>query len=85
MPIQFPNIDNEITEVDFDLLDESQPSSEIILREYFDGLIIISGGQIKFWNGSSYVSKPIKYWNGSAWIIKPLKYWNGSAWITTNY
>lgn len=40
-------------------------------------------GQIKVWNGSAWVAKPVKYWNGSAWVTKPLKYWNGSEWITT--
>lgn len=42
-------------------------------------------GNIKYWNGSSWLSKPVKYWNGSAWVKKPLKRWNGSAWVTTNY
>lgn len=39
-------------------------------------------GYIKYWNGSSWVLKPVKYWNGSSWVIKPLKYWNGSSWVT---
>jgi hypothetical protein len=43
------------------------------------------GGNIKFWNGSAWVVKPVKYWNGSAWTTKPLKRWNGSAWVVTNY
>lgn len=42
-------------------------------------------GQIKVWNGSAWVAKPVKVWNGSAWVIKPVKYWNGSAWVTTPY
>lgn len=42
-------------------------------------------GQIKAWNGSAFVAKPVKVWNGSSWAIKPLKYWNGSSWITTPY
>lgn len=44
-----------------------------------------SGGNIKVWNGSSWVAKPVKVWNGSAWVTKPVKRWNGSAWITTPY
>jgi len=43
------------------------------------------GGNIKVWNGSSWVAKPVKVWNGSAWVAKPVKRWNGSAWITTPY
>lgn len=83
MSILFPNLDYE--EVDFDFLDESQKASEIIFQEYFADVIITSTGKIKFWNGSSYISKPLKYWNGSAWVVKPVKHWNGSIWVTTNY
>lgn len=42
-------------------------------------------GDIKVYNGSSFVAKPVKVWNGSAWVKKPLKRWNGSAWVTTGY
>lgn len=44
-----------------------------------------STGQIKVWNGSAWVAKPVKVWNGSAWVTKPVKVWNGSAWVETNY
>lgn len=44
-----------------------------------------SGGNIKVWNGSAWVAKPVKVWNGSAWVTKPVKRWNGSGWITTPY
>jgi hypothetical protein len=44
-----------------------------------------SGGNIKVWNGSAWVAKPVKVWNGSSWVAKPVKRWNGSAWITTPY
>ena len=43
------------------------------------------GGNIKVWNGSAWVAKPVKFWNGSAWITKPMKRWNGSAWVTLPY
>jgi hypothetical protein len=82
MALKFAEIDND--EVDFDQLDESNVASKIVFEEYFSTVIITAGGQIKFWNGSSYVSKPIKYWTGSAWVVKPIKYWNGSIWVTTN-
>lgn len=42
-------------------------------------------GNIKFWNGAAWLTKPVKYWNGSAWVTKPVKRWNGSAWVKTNY
>jgi hypothetical protein len=42
-------------------------------------------GQIKVWNGSAFVAKPVKVWNGSSWVTKPVKYWNGSSWVTTTY
>lgn len=44
-----------------------------------------TGGNIKVWNGSSWVAKPAKHWNGSSWVTKPVKRWTGSAWILTNY
>lgn len=42
-------------------------------------------GQIKVYNGSSFVAKPVKVYNGTAFVLKPLKRWNGSAWVVTNY
>lgn len=42
-------------------------------------------GQIKVWNGSAFVGKPVKVWNGSDWVVKPLKRWNGSEWVETTY
>lgn len=44
-----------------------------------------TNGEIKVYNGSSFVAKPVKVWNGSAFVIKPLKYYNGSAWVETTY
>ncbi|HEU4913838.1 MAG TPA: kelch repeat-containing protein [Candidatus Saccharimonadales bacterium] len=44
-----------------------------------------AGGNIKVWNGSAWVAKPMKVWNGSAWVVKPVKRWNGSAWVETSY
>lgn len=40
-----------------------------------------TGGQVKVWNGGSWVPRDIKVWNGSAWVTKPVKVWNGSAWV----
>lgn len=42
-------------------------------------------GQIKVYNGSSFVAKPVKVWNGSAWVTKPVKRYNGTTWVTTPY
>lgn len=44
-----------------------------------------STGQMKAYNGSAFIAKPVKVWNGSAWVVKPLKRWNGSSWVTTPY
>lgn len=41
----------------------------------------VTGGLIKYWTGSDWVSKQLKYWDGSAWVWKPLKFWNGSTWV----
>ena len=41
-------------------------------------------GYMKYWNGSSWVSKPVKHWNGSSWVQKPVKHWNGSSWVLSN-
>jgi len=37
-------------------------------------------GQIKVYNGSSWVWKPVKVWNGTSWAAKTLRYWDGSSW-----
>jgi hypothetical protein len=42
-------------------------------------------GQIKVYNGTSFVAKPVKVWNGTTWVTKPLKRYNGSSWVATNY
>jgi hypothetical protein len=47
--------------------------------------VVVTGGNMKTWNGSAWVSKPAKVWNGSAWVRKPVKFWNGSAWVLTKY
>lgn len=44
-----------------------------------------STGQIKVWNGTAWVVKPMKVWNGTSWVIKPVKRWNGAAWVETTY
>lgn len=43
-----------------------------------------TGGEIKTFNGSGFVSKPVKVWNGSTWAGKPVKRWNGAAWVESN-
>lgn len=42
-------------------------------------------GQVKIYNGSSFVAKPVKVYNGSTWVTKPMKVYNGSTWVVTNY
>jgi hypothetical protein len=43
---------------------------------------VAGGPNVKVWNGSAWVQKPLKVWTGSAWVQKPLKVWTGSAWRT---
>jgi len=42
-------------------------------------------GQIKVWDGSQWVAKPMKVWTGAAWETKPVKYYNGATWVVTPY
>lgn len=44
-----------------------------------------SGGNIKVWNGSTFVTKPVKVWDGSSFVAKPVKYWDGTSWTITPY
>jgi len=44
-----------------------------------------TSGQIKAYNGTSFISKPVKVWNGTSWTVKPVKHWNGTTWVTTPY
>lgn len=42
-------------------------------------------GQIKVWDGTQWVAKPVKVWNGASWVTKPIKFYNGATWVTTTY
>lgn len=42
-------------------------------------------GQIKVWDGSQWVAKPMKVWDGSQWVTKPVKYYDGAQWVVTPY
>jgi len=46
---------------------------------------VVTTGQIKVWDGASWVAKPMKVWNGSTWETKPVKFYNGATWVTTPY
>lgn len=37
--------------------------------------------KFKYWDGTSWVNKPLKYWDGSGWIEKLVRLWNGTAWV----
>jgi hypothetical protein len=56
-----------------------------VFSDWMFGTGTVSTGDLKVWNGSAWVAKPVKVWNGSAWVVKPAKQWNGSAWVVTNY
>ncbi len=50
--------------------------------KYFgQAFLAASGATINYWNGSSWVGKPLKYWDGSAWSSGTLKRWDGGAWV----
>lgn len=57
----------------------------VVLSDFYFDAVAGSTGQIKFYNGSAFVAKPVKVWNGSSWVVKPLKRWNGSSWVVTPY
>lgn len=46
---------------------------------------VATTGQIKVWDGSQWVAKPVKVWTGASWEVKPVKYYNGATWVTTPY
>lgn len=43
-----------------------------------------TGGQIKVWDGVSFVEKPLKVWSGSSWIEKTVKHYKDSVWKESN-
>ena len=45
----------------------------------------VTTGQIKVWDGSQWVAKPVKVWTGATWEIKPVKFYDGATWVTTPY
>jgi hypothetical protein len=65
----------------FDSSNLSSAAMSLVLRPGPES----TGGNLKVWNGSSWVAKPVKVWNGSSWVTKPVKRWNGSSWVTTTY
>lgn len=58
---------------------------QALFNDYFFETPVGTTGQIKFYNGSAFVAKPVKVWTGAAWVVKPLKVYNGSTWIVTSY
>lgn len=37
-------------------------------------------GDVKVWNGTTWIDGTSKVWNGTAWIAGTRKVWNGTAW-----
>lgn len=84
LAVDFPQYDNEISGAS-DLWD-NELSGILLNADYFSvSPPSNNSGQIKVWNGSSWVVKPVKVWNGSSWVTKPVKRWNGTAWVATTY
>lgn len=49
---------------------------------------IIAGGasgQMKIYDGSIWIPKPVKVWDGVSWQTKPAKIWDGTSWVETTY
>lgn len=44
------------------------------------GITPTTFGVLKYWNGATWIEKPLKRWNGTTWETKTLKLWNGSTW-----
>jgi len=44
------------------------------------GVVIITPGGLKVWNGTQFVIKPLKVFNGTSWVEKPLKRFDGNNW-----
>lgn len=66
------------TAVDFALVAYTPPTKTAVNFEFGT---VVSTGYIKWYNGATWVLKPVKYWTGAAWVQKPLKHWTGSAWV----
>lgn len=43
------------------------------------------GGNIKVFDGSDFVAKPVKVYDGADWVEKPVKVYDGADWVPTNY
>lgn len=56
-----------------------------IVRTASAVIVINPLGQIKYWNGSAWIAKPIYIWNGTSWVEKPLYYFDGAEWVITSY
>lgn len=78
MAITHPQLDTRIKGAD-NVWDETQ-AGVILQNDYFSSESM-TVGQIKVWDGSAHVEKPVKVWDGSIWAIKPLKRWDGVAWV----
>lgn len=48
----------------------------------FGAYIVYTPGNIKVWNGSSWVYTTLKVWDGTSWNVTPIKVWDGSSWVT---
>lgn len=51
---------------------------QILRDEFFTAAVL---GNLKKWNGTSWVTVPLKRWSGSAWVDVNLKRFNGSSWV----
>lgn len=52
----------------------------ILQSEFFTSDTTVAGN-LKRWNGSSWVNADLRRWNGAAWEVVQLKRYNGTAWV----
>lgn len=82
MAVLFPELDNDLSGASATW--DAGLAGVLFDLDYFTPAAV-GGGQLKVWNGTAWVAKPVKVWNGTAWVTKPVKVWNGTAWVTTTY
>ena len=68
MAEKFPQLDWRKGRANALLFDDGF-AAELLETEFFDEPPAGTGGSIKVWTGSAWVTKPVKVWNGSAWVL----------------
>ncbi len=60
------------------------PAGDLITADFFSPQPPPpAGGQLRFWSGTDWCSRPVLVWTGSSWTAKPARRWSGTAWLLT--